>query len=595
MKRIKQSLYYLLILVVASFLAIKIFNKEYGADSFSIWLILIFLIIIRPLITYINKRKSYQRTSLKLKNVIFLIFELTLISTISVLPGLISLQTPEKLFFHGDEAIISRNAEDAVKSSFQTGNWNFLGHEDGTISRFPALWYVFQGLIINSLGPSVASVKTFSLLAHLGIVITQFILISKFFNKYLGWAWVLFYSSMPIVIHFSITGYQNLHSTFFAVLCLVLALFALSKNNKERKNLLLTISGVVGGIGMYFYLSSLLIPAYLFLVLLVSSFFFRPKMAVFLQNMLIVFFPFLLISLPFWIVSMNDYNFVAGRSRAFLPFTSEFNTSSAGEIVMTQLTKSFVPYVRGNFNGDGEHYVNLPAFIHPILVLVSLIGLIGLIISRKKFSAEQNFVHLSIVLTFITTIIFGSFITVNPPAVQRILTVFPFLTLFTACGLFVVIKIFDMNNKLPINLLMFFLFVIIITVSQLYSFFTKNTQSMSTMKKNNSLIQDLSSIIVDIRSKNKNLVLFTRIPVHMNDQIYYYSKGQVTPLPVNTQLREISEFDRYSEKYLLIDDRAQQNQDTLSSLANLNIDNKSNVWSKEDLELYKLNFFNNEN
>lgn len=134
-----------------------------------------------PLVKYFQARKNHNHQPFQFKPLLSKELEILLVALICILPRIIALQTPEKLFFHGEEAIISRNADEAVKTLLESGKWNFLGHEDGTISLFPALWSVIQGLIISSPGPSVASVKTFSLLAHLGIVVTQFVVLSKFF------------------------------------------------------------------------------------------------------------------------------------------------------------------------------------------------------------------------------------------------------------------------------------------------------------------------------------------------------------------------------------------------------------------------------
>jgi len=591
MHLLKWSAYYLFLIIVSTLLAINIINKEYGLNSFLLWLLLILLLLFPPLVKYIQTRINHQKRPFQLKPFLFKELEILFVAIICILPGLIAIQTPKKLFFHGDEAIISRNAEEAVINSLQTGEWNIFGYEAGTLNDLPAIWYVIQGIVITSLGPSVVSVKTFSLVAHLGIVVTQFILISKFFNKSLAWAWVLFYSSFPLVIHFSITGYQNLHSTFFAVLSVALALFATSTNNKAKKNLLLTASGVIGGIGMYFYLASILIPAYLFIVLFLRAIISHSLKQQLMKNLLSLFIPFLLVSLPYLLVSVFDYNFIAGRSSVFSAVVREINASSVQDVVLIQLQKSFLPYVKGNFTGDGEHYVNMPAFVHPSLAVITIIGALGILNYKNRLLKNQRAILISMTIIILITIFFGSIMTINPPAVHRILTVFPFLTFITIYGLNM---IFQFSQKLlhitVSNFLLIFL-VIIVSYFQLSIFFTKNVESVFLMTKNNGVIQSLVSFIFEKSSDNKELVLITRIPSHMNDQIFYYSNGRLNPQPIDSELFDFSSIKNISEAYLLLDDPSQEEANNIRLLKNLNVSNIPEIWSQADLNLFKLNYF----
>lgn len=588
MHLVKWSAFYLSLLIFSSLLIFNIVNKEYGLNSFLLWLLLILLLLFPPLVKYFQAIKNHKKQPFQLNSFLFKELEILFVAIICILPGLIALQTPEKLFFHGDEAIISRNAEEAVKASLETGKWNFLGHEDGTISRFPALWYVMQGFIINTLGPSVAAVKTFSLLAHLGIVVTQFILISKFFNKYLAWGWVLFYSSMPLVIHFSITGYQNLQSTFFAVLSVALALFAVLTRVKEKRSLLLTLSGIVGGIGMYFYLSSLLIPAYLFIVLIIFSIFSHTKIKSLLKNFVLVFVPFLLISLPFWIVTFNDYNFLAGRFGAFSPLTSISSYQTGFNTIQNQLNKTFLPYVKGSFTGDGEHYINQPALIHPLLAVLSFVGLSIPYIFKKKFTNDKKNIHFCMTLIVITTIFFGSIITVNPPAVQRVLTVFPYLTFFTILGFWFVISPLQKMFSVFSADLFFILLIICMSLIQLDYYFNEYSNSIISANKNNSNLQEFSDSILSLFHYHQNSLLLTKIPVHMNDQIYYYAQGDLSPQQLDAVNVDDFLYNNYSKVYLLIDDLSQNELAEVTIPSIISLANQKQLAAISGIHLYQV-------
>lgn len=145
MQRLKNKRLLFLIGLLISLIVLEIFyfhQHNYGTLSLLLWIGSIFTLKIM-----FFPRNSFLKTiGPTLRTINW--FSLFLLWLISLAMIIWALSIPTQLFFHGDEAIISQVAYNTFRESLSNHQWNFLGHQSGTISRFPALWYILQGGII---------------------------------------------------------------------------------------------------------------------------------------------------------------------------------------------------------------------------------------------------------------------------------------------------------------------------------------------------------------------------------------------------------------------------------------------------------------
>ncbi len=436
---------------------------------------------------------------------------LLLILLLIYLPRVLLPLNPDTVRFHGDEAIGSKNAQITFTRGINEGRWKLLGSENGTLNRFPALWYYLQGSVIYFLGPSLFSIKFFSLVTDFGIAILLYLITKNYFGKKTAIATTFLYSTLPISIHFSLTGYQNIQSTFFLLLTFFVLIRAKRPKQIKKTNLLFLIAGITAGLGMYFYLSSSLIPVLSFAFLF---YWYKKQKKTLIKNTLLFLLGFVLTAGPFFYHSFTEYNFLTGRSSVFSLATDQ--ATSFTEIAMNQMSRFFEGFYTGIMNGSGMHYVNLPLFSNPLIFLLFLLGF-----SYALFKWKKNG-HFEFLIIFCCTSLAGGLLTEAPPAPQRLIHLFPLSVVFVVLGINLLLKPFKKRNffYIPIIFLLFSF--------NLFSFITQNIpQNKKIPKPEYSFCQYYSQHDYDH-------FVYTHIPIHMLPRIYFYSNGQIDPQPVRS-------------------------------------------------------------
>lgn len=575
-------LFWINIVLLALILTAQVIQKEYGFFSFLLWVLLIVLLLAQSFYFITQKEKAHSH-SMCFADSAHGVTVAILCFIVFLIPSAIILSSPNKLFFHGDEAIISRNAEKAVALALKSGEWNFFGYEEGTLNKLPGLWYVVQGLVIHFLGPSVQSIKTFSLIIHSLLTLVQFALLKKVFNKYIALAWVLFYLSFPLAMHFSLTGYQNLQSTFFAVLSFSFAALSILAESKHRKVVLITISSIGAGVGMYFYLSSILTPVFVLCLLLISAVVTHQPWKQFIKLALLFLIPFILITLPFFIVSINDYNFLTGRAAVVTGVLTDSSAANSISVLKKQLLNTLGAFWQSPMNGDGEFYVYLSTFIHPILSILTVLGIVGAVLFFFPQSKKGKPVVYSFLVIIVFTLLFGSVLTINPPAVQRIFTVFPYLTIFTVTGIWILVQPAKRYFSQTVVHSFFFVIIFCVSIVQYNSYFDDNIPRITQIDMNNSLIQAFTEVNYSILTKQQQSspMLFTQIPTHQIDQIYYYSDGQISPIQLKESVSQLDNALKDSTFIFLLSDNLSAEIDSIYEL--------NTIWSKNEYNLYYIN------
>lgn len=491
----------IVILVLNIWLVIKLYQGDYGLFSSLIWITSIFFLY--KIVSPPDSIKKDFRLPISLILLLLFVFFIKAIF-ISLYPSSIS--------FHGDEAINSRNAQINFQTGINSGVWNLLSSGQGTLNKMPALWYFLQGGLIWVLGPSLLSVKIFTLISDLILCCFIYLIIKKLFNKSLALFATALYISLPIAIHFSMTGYQNLQSTVMLFVSIYFLCLITNTSKKQELNYYCLTSGIICGVSLYFYLSSVINPIICILIIF-SIFIFEDKNKIYNKakyffNSLVYFVTgFIIPAIPFIYYSVYKYDFANGRSNEYM--FSQLKSDFAGTLIIQtkNFLKGFLP--SGEFNGFGQHYIK--ASILPGTVIFILF-IIGLLICLKKINQRIYFVSLII---FIVTSVTGGLLTKDPPTSQRLIHLFPLIIFFVIFAI----------NLIKIRWIqsIFVIYLIIINIK-----FYLSTNIPSYQKKLDKDVCEISKIITQ-----KDQKIFFYAPIHKKDQIYYYSRGRIKLVPIS--------------------------------------------------------------
>lgn len=441
---------------------------------------------------------------------------LLIISIVFSLRFIYLLLDPTNLFFHGDEAIGSRNAQTAFELGINEQKWDLLGSKQGTLNQFPALWYYVQGAIIYFLGPSVSTLKYFSFLTDIGISFIIYKLSTWWWGKKFALGSLIIYATLPIAIHYSMTGYQNIQPTFFMLLMILF----LEKNRRTHTKTVWwpLAAGVSAGLGMYFYLSSVLAPA-IGLIILTAWYITRPKSWLKYCSFFLI--GYLITSAPFFIYSYFEYNLLTERSLVYELLLKE---SPLLPTLWQQFTRILLGFTSDHFNGDGLHYIYEPAIPGKITFSLFIIGLIGSIIFYKRYLKET----FTLWFIFLITILTGGVLTINPPASHRLIHLYPIFALFITLGSYYMYRVtLFVTKHQTIAYAIFILCSITVTASNLLILRNNN---LPTYKQLLPIEYDFAHYYL---TQYRASPLFIHIPIHSKDRIFYYSYGQIDPIPVN--------------------------------------------------------------
>jgi 4-amino-4-deoxy-L-arabinose transferase-like glycosyltransferase len=411
----------------------------------------------------------------------------------------------------------------AVESGLAEGKWELLGAKSGNLNRLPAICYYLKGGVIKLLNPSVSSIKFLAFLTDLGISLLLYSLMLSWFGQGLALATVWVYASLPIVIHFGMSGYQNIQSTFF--LFLMLLFLTKGKKKKSRGESHFLTAGVAAGLGLYFYLSSIVNPL---IGLLLIFFWFVNDYRYWLKVTWFFLVGLIVAAMPFIIFSLFDYNFIGGRAPVYSFWSKE--TDLLGKLG-SQASRLILGFYPGPTNGAGMHYINLPAFPDFFFLFLFLLGLGEVIVGLRK--SKPGFLELLLVL--LVTLVFGGILTNNPPAPQRLLHLFPVIASLIVLGIWrlaqilgnlvAALRIEELSQLRPQS----FLVIISLFMGTLafYHFLKDNLPLYQNLPRSEYFFSQF------YLKKGFREPVFIYIPVHKRDQIYYYSRGLISPISVD--------------------------------------------------------------
>ncbi len=493
-------------------------NSYLGLKVFALWLTCLFLLAAN----YLPKNFNFPLIKIPrlLISVLILIF---------VIRGGI-LVNDRLVGLHGDEAIVSRNALGAFAQPLS--DWELLGAHGGTLNLFPGLWYYFQGAIINFLGPSLFSIKLLSLITDFFNCLLIFFIVKNWKGKNTALGASLIYATFPIAVHFGMTGYQNVQPTTF--LLLTILFLEISERNKKEEQFWLVLSGIASGLAFYFYLSSLVIPLIIVSYLIKVNWSKKKKM---LTKLFLWALGLSVTLLPYGVYSTYHYNLAFGRSNIY-------SFLSQGDLIATlvnQTRRFLTGFYPGPMDGSGLHYLYLPAIPHFSLLVLFFLGLIKSI--KSIFNKDKT--GLLFILIIFFTSVFGGILAESPPAAQRLIHLFPVIASLIAWG----IKFLtDLLSKLIGERASKFLFWVLVLFSVVVNVFSFCQDNLVDYQKLN---KEVVSLVEFYRQEGFDLPVYFDTPIHIRDQIFFYSRGEISP----TLIGSTEELLSLSPPYLLLTDK----------------------------------------
>ena len=321
------------------------------------------------------------------------------------------------------------------------------------------LAYLPYAVNIGLFGRTALAIRLVSVVTGTLSVLATYLFAREAFNQKIAWISAVLLTSLPIHIHFSRTGVDNIVDSLTAPL----VLWLLVRGAKRNSTLSFLAAGIAAGLCIYTYPGSLLTP-----VIGVSALvYFAIQTRGFLQAQWMNIGAFVLAAV---ITIIPLLGFYSANSQLFLArFQSEgilhegrleSQAESYGvtpaEILASQFAKSSLVFIATeapiNFFNSPRPY--LPG-------AVAVVFMLGL---AYMFWRIKDLRCMVILVWFWAVVVLGSTLTGGAPTSQRILSSIPALAIITAVGITKILATFQqlyqpMGRLVPIVLLGFMLYI----------------------------------------------------------------------------------------------------------------------------------------
>lgn len=304
-------------------------------------------------------------------------------------------------------------------------NFFSLGWADQ--SRLAFLPYAIS---IGLFGKTAFAVRLVSVVTGTLAVLTVYLLARELFDRKIAWLSAILLAIIPVHIHFSRTGVDNIIDSVTAPLILWL----LFRGAKRNSHLSFVLAGIVTGLCLYTYPGSLLAAmlgvGLLGYIVVRTRGFFRAHVrdfVVFALAIFVVAFPligFYTAHSQFFLSRLKSESIV---QEAGIPAQSKISGLNAAEILTVQFAKSSLVYIIGNAPGN---FFNSPDPYLPAAEAV--IFILGMAVMLRHL---KDIRYLVIFVWFWAVVIFGSTLTGGAPTSQRLMMSMPALAMIVALAM----------------------------------------------------------------------------------------------------------------------------------------------------------------
>ena len=308
--------------------------------------------------------------------------------------------------------------------------------EQSRLAFFP------YAISIALFGRTALAVRLVSVITGTLSVFAVYLFAREIFNKKIAWLSAFILSILPVHIHFSRTGVDNIIDSLTAPLILWL----IFRGVKRGSTLCFAVAGIISGLCIYTYPGSLL--AAIFGVATIGYIALRTPgfLRAHARNILVFVLAILVVVIPLLGYYSSDNEYFLGRWKREtilqnngVPAQSQATGLSPSEILTVQFAKSSLVFISSDAPGN---FFNSPnPYLPPVEAIIFMLGMIYVLWRIKDIRYTVVFVW------FWAVVILGSTLTGGAPTSQRMLMSTPALSLIVALAMTGILDVFKQLHQ----------------------------------------------------------------------------------------------------------------------------------------------------
>jgi 4-amino-4-deoxy-L-arabinose transferase-like glycosyltransferase len=326
-------------------------------------------------------------------------------------------------------------------------------------SQQPMMAFLPTGLGVSLFGNTVLAVRLVSVIIGTLAVLAVYLFTRDVFDKKTAWVAGLLLATLPLHVHFSRIGVDNIVDS----LSTTLVLWLLFHGMKRNSTLSFLMAGIIGGLCFYTYPGTRLAPVIGLFILGYICFYSHGYFKAYTRKLLIFLLAFAIVATPiisFFITHPENFSARMNSVSIFQNNVLQNEIKNTGDnvfdILTSQFMKSSLAFI---VTGAPSNFYNSPK---PYLSsLAAIFFMLGLAYTFWRFKDPR---FLGLLAWFWAAIILGSTLTGGPPTSQRMLMSTPGLVIITAIGVTKSTEFIRKSGKFlrwlaPLSLLAFVLYV----------------------------------------------------------------------------------------------------------------------------------------
>jgi hypothetical protein len=325
-------------------------------------------------------------------------------------------------------------------------------------SQQPRLAFLPTGLSVSLFGNTALAVRLVSVIIGTLAVLAVYLFTREVFDKRTAWVASSILATLPVHVHFSRIGVDNIMDSFTTTLMIWL----LFRGIKRSSTLCFLAAGILGGLCFYTYPGSRLAPIIGLFTLGYICLRTRGVLQAQGRNFLIFLLAFAITGAPilgFFVT--HTQNFSARMSSVGIFENNAFQNEmkiyekSAFEVITGQVMKSSLVFIA---TSAPSNFYNSPKPYLP--TVAAIFFMLGLAYTLWRIKDPR---FLGLFVWFWAAVTLGSALTVGPPSNQRMLTSTSALAIITAIGISKTVEVLPQTGKfirwlVPLSLLAFVLY-----------------------------------------------------------------------------------------------------------------------------------------
>ncbi len=320
-------------------------------------------------------------------------------------------------------------------------------------------------LSLKLFGGNIVAIRLVSVVAGTLAVLFTYLTARELFNPLIGLMAGAFLATLPYNVHFSRIGVGNIMDSFMSAL----VFWLIAKIDKKKKDpRLYYVAGAIGGLCIYTYIGTRLVPLLAIFFLLVIVILQKNYQPAYWRNFFVFIIGLTISAAPEIVFLAENPNNFMGRMKVEGIFINGWMTQQ-----IEQTGRGTFEILFGKFLDTSMAFIASPAmgmfYNSPkpyLTILGSVFLLIGMIYCMVNLSKISNFIMLS---WFWVVIVLGGVFT-RPPVHTRLLMTSPAMAIMMGLGIFVFIKYLQKFNGISkkMELIIMICISCIITSQQIY-------------------------------------------------------------------------------------------------------------------------------